>query len=105
MTREEEKRYMEGELHLLFHNQTEGWVPMVKPAGEEKWRRSNELRTAPLRDLQDQLTPLLSQFPHRLILIFYSTELDMVRIRFHPQENENGDFYNQMMTLINSQIQ
>lgn len=106
MTLEEEVRYMEGELHQLFHNQTDGWVYLVRPAGKGKRKRfpSKDVSIPLLKDLQKRLTILLPEFPHRFVIVFYCLELGTLRIRFHPQENENAAFYHQMMHLLNSQF-
>jgi hypothetical protein len=106
MTLEEESKYMNGEIHQLFHNQEKGWVHVVKAGGEkeQKWRPTDETNTPLLATLKSKLTPFLDKFPQRFISIFYSQEVGVIRIRFHPQENENAEFYGQMMDLLNSNL-
>jgi hypothetical protein len=54
--------------------------------------------------MEKKLTPLLGKFPVHFIIIFYSTELGAVRIRFHPTRSGNAAFYRQMMDLLNSNL-
>jgi len=105
MTASEEKRYMEGEIHQLFHNQERGWVYLLKQrGGEQKVTPVARLNHPLLLDLQKKLTPLLGEFPQRFIIVFYSPEFRALRIRFHPQKNEELGFYQQMMNLLNSKL-
>ena len=105
MNASETTRYMEGDLHQLFHNKEKGWVYLVKPRGENrKWSPAGHNPQPLLLDLQKKLSPFLGEFPHRFILVFYSPELDTLRIRFHPQKNGNLDFYRKMRDFLNGRL-